>query len=83
LPENYGVVRSNGTVEDINSNNINLSELSSTEKTEMQNLVEQSKSPNTINYLNNPTYKKYLNIIEHDLNLPRYALECVCNQESR
>ena len=83
LPENYGSVRTDGTVEDSSSGNINLPELSTTEKAEMQNLVEQSKSPNTINYLNNPTYKKYLNIIEHDLNLPRYALECVCNQESR
>ena len=83
LPENYGSVRTDGTVEDSSSGNINLPELSTTEKAEMQNLVEQSKTPNTINYLNNSTYKKYLNIIEHDLNLPRYALECVCNQESR
>ena len=83
LPENYGSVRTDGTVEDSSSCNINLPELSTTEKAEMQNLVEQSKVPNTINYLNNSTYKKYLNIIENDLNLPRYALECVCKQESR
>ena len=83
LPENYGSVRTDGTVEDSSSSNINLPELSTTEKAEMQNLVEQSKVPNTINYLNNSTYKKYLNIIENDLNLPRYALECVCKQESR
>jgi len=83
LPENYGSVRTDGTVEDSSSGNINLPELSTTEKAEMQNLVEQSKVPNTINYLNNSTYKKYLNIIENDLNLPRYALECVCKQESR
>lgn len=82
LPENYGAVRTDGAIEDSNSNNINLSELSSAEKTEMQNLVEQSKSPNRLCYLENTTYKKYLNIIERDLNLPRYALECVCKQES-
>ncbi|MBO7504870.1 hypothetical protein J6T66_01625 [bacterium] len=58
-------------------------ELTSEENTEMQNLVEQSKTPNTINYLANTTYRKYLNIIERDLNLPKYTLECVCRQESQ
>jgi hypothetical protein len=49
----------------------------------MQNLVEQSKTPNTINYLENATYKKYLNVIEKNLSLPRHSLEAVCFQESR
>jgi hypothetical protein len=48
----------------------------------MQSLLEQSKVPNTINYLENNTYKKYLNMIENNLNLPKYSLECVCSQES-
>ena len=48
----------------------------------MEKLVDQSKTTNTINYLENSTYKKYLNIVERDLNLPRYTLECVCKQES-
>jgi hypothetical protein len=38
--------------------------LTQSEQEEMQNLVEQSKTPNTINYLENATYKKYLNVIE-------------------
>ena len=87
LPENYGSVHSNWTVDGWNEGetanpDITLSELTPDEKTEMQNLVEQSKTPNTINYLENSTYKKYLNIIEDNLNLPKYALECVCSQES-
>jgi hypothetical protein len=49
----------------------------------MQTLVEQSKTPNSICYLENPTYKKYLNIIERDLKLPKYSLESVCKQESQ
>ena len=32
--------------------------------------------------MENATYKKYLNIIERDLKLPKYALECVCSKES-
>jgi hypothetical protein len=59
-----------------------LSDLTSDEKSEMDKLVDQSKSSNTINYLENSTYKKYLNIIERDLKLPKYTLECVCKQES-
>ena len=87
LPENYGTTHSDWTIlESWNGwkdSSVALIELSSEENSEMQNLVEQSKTPNTINYLENSTYKKYLNSIEHDLNLPRYALECVCMQESR
>lgn len=94
LPENYGVTYEwsvyNGSDNWNNSWNENgdnyshnaLSELTSEEKSEMDKLVNQSKTPNTINYLENATYKKYLNIIERDLKLPRYALECVCRQES-
>jgi len=59
-----------------------LSDLTSDEKSEMDKLVDQSKSSNTIDYLENSTYKKYLNIIERDLKLPKYALECLCKQES-
>ena len=70
----------------INSNEWNnvsiLRDLTSKEIREMENLVEQSKNVNNINYLENSTYKKYLNIIERDLNLPKYTLECVCYQES-
>lgn len=87
LPENYGTVHMDWTVDGWNEGetdnpDITLSELTPDEKTEMQNLIEQSKTPNTINYLENSTYKKYLNIIEDNLNLPKYALECVCSQES-
>jgi len=61
----------------------NLPDLTPEENKEMINLVKESKKPNTINYLKIPTYKKYLNIIERTLNLPKYTLECVCFQESR
>ena len=65
------------------SNNVStLRDLTTQENKEMEDLVEQSKSTNIINYLENSTYKKYLNIIECDLNLPKYTLECVCYQES-
>ena len=94
LPENYGAKQQWST--DNWNNNWNetwnnnwaenhssaLSDLTSDEKSEMDKLVDQSKSSNTINYLENSTYKKYLNIIERDLKLPKYALECVCKQES-
>ena len=84
LPENYGAVRSDWTVVDTwNIWGSSLSELTSDEKSAMQTLVEQSKTPNSIRYLENPTYKKYLNIIERDLKLPKYSLECVCKQESQ
>lgn len=82
LPENYWTVRSDGTVETTDQNTSGLSELTSDEKSEMQNLLEQSKTPNKLNYLENKTYKKYLNIVERNLNLPKYSLECVCFQES-
>ena len=85
LPENYWSVRLDGTIESWNNGwgeNMALSELTSEENAETQDLVEKSKTPNTIDYLENPTYKKYLNIVERDLDLPRYALECVCKQES-
>ena len=86
LPENYGTFHSNWTVEywnnGWNENQVGLSDLTLEEKLEMEDLVNQSKTPNTINYLEKPIYKKYLNIIERDLNLPRYGLECVCKQES-
>jgi hypothetical protein len=49
----------------------------------MQDLIEKSQNVNDIKYLENSTYKKYLNIIERDLNLPKYTLECVCYQESK
>ena len=83
LPENYGVTHQ-WNIDNWNNSWIDstLSELTSQEKTEMQDLVEKSKTPNTINYLENATYKKYLNIIERNLKLPKYALECVCRQES-
>ena len=65
------------------SNNVSvLWDLTSQENQEMQDLVEKSQNINNINYLENNTYKKYLNIIERDLNLPKYTLECVCYQES-
>ena len=65
------------------SNNVSiLWNLTSQENKDMEDLVEQSKNINNINYLENSTYKKYLNIIERDLNLPKYTLECVCYQES-
>lgn len=86
LPENYWAVHTDWTaVETWNGwgSNPILPELTSDENSEMQTLLEQSKKVNTINYLENPTYKKYLNIIERDLKLPKYALECVCKQESR
>ncbi len=97
LPENYGVVYgwgsgswNEGWNNDWNENWNNdwsenysaLSDLTPEEKSEMEKLVDQSKTTNTINYLENSTYKKYLNIVERDLNLPRYTLECVCKQES-
>ena len=82
LPENYRSGVSDWVVESWSTGTA-LSELSSSEKSEMQTLVEQSKTPNTINYLENSTYRKYLNIIERDLRLPKYALECVCKQESQ
>lgn len=81
LPENYSSVRSDWTIESWNWTS--LSELTPEENTEMQDLVEQSKTPNSLNYLDNTTYKKYLNIIEHDLHLPKYSLECICMQESK
>lgn len=64
-----------------------LSDLTPEENKEMMNLVKESKTPKNpptdrICYLENTTYKKYLNIIERDLNLPKYTLECVCNVES-
>ena len=88
LPENY---KGEYTWDDLdgstgnwtnNPTNETMSDLSSNEKAEMDNLVEQSKKPNRINYLENPTYKKYLNIIERDLKLPKYSLESVCYKES-
>ena len=98
LPENYGAKQQwstdnwNNNWNETWNNNWNnnwaenhssaLSDLTSDEKSEMDKLVDQSKSSNTINYLENSTYKKYLNVIERDLNLPKYALECVCKQES-
>ena len=82
LPENYWSIRSDGTIETW-GDSASLSELTSEEKAEMETLVEQSKTSNNINYLENQTYKKYLNIIEHDFGLPKYALECVCYQESK
>jgi len=98
LPENYGAKQQwstdnwNNNWKETWNNNWNnnwaenhssaLSDLTSDEKSEMDKLVDQSKSSNTINYLENSTYKKYLNVIERDLNLPKYALECVCKQES-
>lgn len=90
LPENYWVVRIDWTVNtwnNVNENwnenhNVALSELTTDERTEIQSLVEQSKTPNSINYLENRVYKKYLNIIENGLGLPKYSLECVCSQES-
>ena len=84
LPENYGVVYAWG-VESAMTNTpetASISDLTQSEQTEMQNLVEQSKTPNRICYLEDATYKKYLNIIERDLKLPKYALECVCSKES-
>jgi hypothetical protein len=48
----------------------------------MNRLVSLSKSPNGINYLENSTYKKYLNIVERELKLPRYSLESICDVES-
>jgi hypothetical protein len=57
--------------------------LTPAEQQEMNTLVSQSQSPNELHYLENATYKKYLNVIERDLNLPRYALECVCDKESQ
>ena len=81
LPENYGSISSDWTVDNLVGDTI--SELTPEEKNELQNLVKQSKTPNNINYLENATYKKYLNIIERDLKLPKYILECVCSQESR
>ena len=59
-----------------------LSELTPQENAEMKKLVSLSKSPNRINYLENSTYKKYLNIVERELNLPKYALESICSVES-
>ena len=79
LPENYWSFHSDWTVEDISV----MPELTSEEMSEMQSLVEQSKVPNTINYLENATYKKYLNVIEANLWLPKYSLECVCATESK
>lgn len=67
-----------------NWNNMNnLWNLTEQENEEMQDLIEKSQNLNDIKYLENPTYKKYLNIIERDLNLPKYTLECVCYQESK
>ena len=80
LPENYMMHIDSESVEH-NDSNV-LPELTAAEQEEMQNLVEQSKTPNSLNYLENTTYKKYLNIIEHDLHLPKYSLECICRQES-
>lgn len=69
--------------DDWNDNDyITLSELTPQENAEMNKLVNLSKTPNKINYLENPTYKKYLNIIERELKLPRYALESICDVES-
>ena len=59
-----------------------LSDLTQKEKQELNKLVEQSKTPNNIDYLNNSTYVKYLNNIEHDFGLPMHSLECLCYAES-
>ncbi len=64
------------------ANYITLSELTPQENAEMNRLVSLSKSPNGINYLENSTYKKYLNIVERELKLPRYSLESICDVES-
>ena len=86
LPENYWVVYAwnyNTGGNEVVDQTQSLSELTPAEQQEMNTLVSQSQSPNEINYLENATYKKYLNVIERDLNLPRYALECVCDKESQ
>ena len=63
-------------------NLIGLEALTSQEKTELTKLVALSRKPNRINYLENDAYLKYLNIIERNLNLPRFALESICKKES-
>lgn len=60
----------------------NVSDLTRDEKIILQDLLNKSQKPNNINYLQNDAYKKYLNLIESDLNLPKYTLECICKQES-
>lgn len=89
LPDNYQSVRSNWTVENPeNSEDLSntLSELTPDKQSKCQDLVEKSKTPNDIDYLNDETYadayKDYLHSIEWDLWLPTYSLECVCFQES-
>ncbi len=57
-------------------------ELTESENKELQKLLQDSQNPNNINYLDNNTYKKYLNIIESKLNLPKSTLESICLQES-
>lgn len=59
-----------------------LTNLTKKEQDEMDKLVKDSEKPNNIIYLKNPTYKKYLHIVERNLNLPKYSLECLCSKES-
>lgn len=65
-----------------NNNPETVTDLTPEEKKEMEQLVEESKNPNTKCYLEIPTYVKYLNIIERDLSLPRHSLEYLCSKES-
>lgn len=56
--------------------------LSETENQKMNDLLIKSQSPNTIDYLKNTTYLKYLNNIESELSLPKDTLQSVCFAES-
>jgi len=96
LPENYlywlnlnnnsPLTQTTGQTIDNWNNNIDASAplgLTDKEKEELDTLVQKSKTPNKINYLENETYKKYLHLIEYDLGLPRYFLQSICFQESK
>ncbi|HRX63549.1 MAG TPA: transglycosylase SLT domain-containing protein [Candidatus Absconditabacterales bacterium] len=59
-----------------------ISALSLLENQEMEELRKASEAPNSINYLENTTYLKYLNNIEAELGLPKDTLQSVCLAES-
>jgi hypothetical protein len=56
--------------------------LSNEDNNKLNEIVQKSKEPNNVNYLEENVYKKYLNHIEASLNLPKNTLQSVCYKES-
>ncbi len=63
--------------------NLQLPDLTPAENAELRKLVEKSKIPNNLNYLENSAYMKFLWQVEYEFNLPRNLLSCMCWEESR